>query len=213
MIHSDTVIGDGCQIGDHAVLGKRAHPAATSANKSPEDLPPTTFGDQCIVGAHAVVYRGTRVGEACLIADASFVREDSSIADHVIVGTHVTVENQVTIGSYTKIQTGAYITSTTVIEDNVFIAPCVVTTNDNHMGRIEGRPKGWGGPTIRRGARVGADVTLLPMVEIGEDAFVAAASVVTRDVPARTVVMGSPARMVRHVPDEELLPAHPAAGG
>lgn len=61
------------------------------------------------------------------------------------------------------------------------------------------------GPTIRRAARVGAGAVLLPGAVIGEEAFVAAASVVTKDVPARKLVMGSPARVVRDVADEELL--------
>ena len=205
VIHADTVLGDGCQVGDHAVLGRRPRPAPTSVNKPPPDLPPLIVGDECIIGAQAVIYRGTTIGQRCLIADLSFVRENTSIGDYVIVGAHVTVESRVKIGHHTKIQTGAYITAATTIEEHVFIAPCVITTNDNYMGRTEKRFKHWGGPTIRRGARVGADVTLLPNVEIGEEAFVAAGSIVTRDVPPGTVVMGSPARAVRAVPEEELL--------
>jgi UDP-2-acetamido-3-amino-2,3-dideoxy-glucuronate N-acetyltransferase len=123
----------------------------------------------------------------------------------VIFGAHVTIENRVKIGSYSKIQTGAYITAATTLADHVFIAPCVVTTNDNFMGRTEERFQHWGGPTIERGARIGADVTLLPNVVIGEEAFVAAGSIVTQDVTARTLVMGSPAKPRRAVPDEETV--------
>jgi acetyltransferase-like isoleucine patch superfamily enzyme len=91
------------------------------------------------------------------------------------------------------------------LEDDVFIAPMVVTTNDNYMGRTQRRFAERGGATIRRGARIGGGAHLLPNIEIGEEAFVAAASVVTRDVPAGTVVMGSPARVVRDVPADQLL--------
>lgn len=203
VIYEGTELGDGCKVGAFAALGKKPQPAPTSVNKSPADLPPLRLGSGCIVGAQAVIYRGTVIGQKCLIADLSFVRENTEIGDYVIVGTHVTIENRVRIGSYTKIQTGAYITAAITIEDHVFIAPCVVTTNDNYMGRTEERFKHWGGPTIRRGARVGADVTLLPNVEVGEEAFIAAGSVVTRNVEARTLVMGSPAKFLRDVPVAE----------
>ena len=144
-----------------------------------------------------MVYTGSTIGKECLIGDLTFVREQVQIGDRVIVGTHVTVENEVSIGSGVKIQTGAYITAWTTIEENCFIAPCVVTTNDNYMGRTDRRFKERGGAVIRRGARVGANVTLLPNIEVGAEAFVAAGSVVTRPVPPATLALGSPARVVR----------------
>jgi acetyltransferase-like isoleucine patch superfamily enzyme len=73
------------------------------------------------------------------------------------------------------------------------------------MGRTEKRLELLKGPTIRRGARVGGGAVLCPGVEIGEDAFVGAGAVVTKDVPPRAVVVGSPARVLREVADEELL--------
>jgi acetyltransferase-like isoleucine patch superfamily enzyme len=82
----------------------------------------------------------------------------------------------------------------------------VVTTNDNFMGRTERRHALMKGPTIRRGARVGGGAILCPAVEIGEEAFVGAGAVVTKDVAPRTVVVGSPARVLREVPEDELLP-------
>ena len=135
------------------------------------------------------------------------MREGCQIGDRVIIGTHVTVENEVSIGRDSKLQTGAYIAAWTTIEEHCFIAPCVVTSNDNFMGRSEARFAQRGGPTIRRGARVGANVTLLPNIEVGAEAFVAAGSVVTRDVPPGKLVMGSPARVVRAVPPEEYVNA------
>ena len=96
-------------------------------------------------------------------------------------------------------------TAYSTIEEDVFIAPCVVTTNDNFMGRTERRHELVKGPTIRRGARVGGGAVLCPGIEIGEEAFVAAGAVVTKDVPPRMVAMGVPARATRPVADEELL--------
>lgn len=205
VIHAGTKIGDHVIIEANAVLGRVPRPAPTSVNRAPNSRPPLSVGDKCSIGVSAVIYRGTTIGSQCLIADQSFVREDTVIGDHVIVGAHVTVENQVEVGAYTKIQTGAYITAATTIEEHAFIAPCVITTNDNYMGRTEERFKHWGGPVIRRAARVGAGVILLPNIEVGEEAFVAAGSVVTRDAPPKTLVMGTPAKPVRPVLAEEFI--------
>jgi len=83
-----------------------------------------------------------------------------------------------------------------------------VTTNDNFMGRTDRRKALMKGPTIRRGARVGGGAILCPGIEVGEEAFVGAGAVVVADVPARKLVVGVPARVLRDVPADELLDAH-----
>lgn len=205
VVHRDTVIGADTWVGDGAVLGRPPRPAPTSAVKTPPTLPPLRIGQGCIIGAGAVIYNGTTIGEKTMIGDHAFVRDRCTIGNYVIVGSHVTIENEVRIGDYSKLQTGVYLCAWVTVEDHCFIAPCVVTTNDNYMGRTERRFKERGGCTIRHGARVGANVTLLPNVEVGAEAFVAAASIVTRNVPPATLVMGSPAKPVRPVPPEEFV--------
>ena len=140
-----------------------------------------------------------------IVGDGARVRERCVVGDDVVIGSGSLVENDTTIGARTTIQAEAYITAYSTLEDHVFIAPCVVTTNDNFMGRTEKRHELVKGPTIRRGARVGGGAILCPGVEIGEEAFVGAGAVVTKDVPPRVVVVGNPARVLRDVPDEELL--------
>ncbi len=205
VIHPGTVLGDGVTVGDNSVLGRPPRPARTSTIQHPADLPPLEIGAGTAIGSGVVLYAGTCIGRDCLIADQSFIREKCTIGDAVIVGRGVTVENETSIGSFTKIQSQAYITAWMTIEEYVFIAPCVVTTNDNFMGRTAERFKYRKGPTIKRGARVGANTTLLPGVVIGREAFVAAGSVVTRDVPDETLVKGAPARPVRPVPAREFV--------
>ena len=141
-----------------------------------------------------------------IVGDQACVRERCSIGDDVVIGRGAFVENDVTIGSRTRIQANAYVTAYSTLEEDVFIAPCAVTTNDNFMGRTEQRHALRRGPTIRRGARIGGGAVLLPGIEIGEEAFVGAGAVVLRDVPARAVVVGNPARQIREVLPEELLP-------
>lgn len=149
--------------------------------------------------------RSVKTGKNCVLADRCSIRERVAIGDNVVVGGSVSVENDTVIGSNTKIQTGAYITAYVTIEDNVFIAPMVTTTNDNYMGRTEKRFKEIKGAHFKQGSRVGGNAIILPGIVIGKEAFVAAGSVVTRDVPDAKVVMGAPAKVVRDVAEEELL--------
>jgi len=198
------VLGDGVKVLEYAVIGKQPSLSPRST-ASREALPPAEIGDGTIVSTGAIVFAGTNVGARVVLGDQSCVRERCTIGDDVVVGRGSLVENDTTIGALTKIQADAYITAYSTLEDNVFIAPCVVTTNDNFMGRTEKRHELVKGPTIRRGARVGGGAILCPGVEIGEEAFVGAGAVVIRDVPARKLVVGNPARVLRDVNEDELL--------
>jgi acetyltransferase-like isoleucine patch superfamily enzyme len=204
VIYPGTVIGEGCRIGDNVVLGKQPALSARSTAKR-EELPPLELGDGTIVSTGAIVFAGTTIGDRSIIGDQSCVRERCELGDDVVVGRGSLVENDATIGARTKIQAHAYVTAYSTLEEDVFIAPCVVTTNDNFMGRTEKRHELRKGPTIRRGARIGGAAVLLPGIEVGEEAFVGAGAVVTRDVPSRAVVVGNPARQIREVRAEELL--------
>ena len=152
-----------------------------------------------------MVFAGAKVGARVILGDQSCVRERVSVGDDVVIGRGSLVENDTTIGAMTKIQAEAYITAYSTLEEHVFIAPCVVTTNDNFMGRTERRHELIKGPTIRRGARIGGGAILLPGVEIGEEAYVGAGAVVTKDVEPRMLVVGNPARVMRGVLEDELL--------
>ena len=204
VVYDDTVIGDGCFIQDNVVLGKVPSLSPTSTAKRGE-LPGLVLGAGCVISTGAVVYRGTALGAGCILGDYAGVRERCRLGAKVVVGRGSVVENDTTIGDGTKIQTNVYITAYMTIEERCFIAPCVQTTNDNFMGRTEKRHKLIKGATIRRGARVGGGVVLCPGIEIGEEAFIAAGAVVTKDAPARKVLMGCPARVMRDVYEDELL--------
>ena len=204
VIYPGTVIGAGAKILDNAVVGKQPSLSPRSTAKR-EPLPPTVIGPGTIVSTGAIVFAGTQIGARVIIGDQACVRERVVVGDDVVIGRGSLVENDTTIGAMTKIQADAYITAYSTLEEHVFIAPCVVTTNDNYMGRTEQRHALIKGPTIRRGARIGGGAILCPGIEIGEEAFVGAGAVVTKDVPPRVVVVGSPARVLRDVPADELL--------
>jgi acetyltransferase-like isoleucine patch superfamily enzyme len=204
VVYPGTRLGEGVKVLEYAVVGKQPALSPRSTAKR-EDLPPAEIGDGTIVSTGAVVFAGTKVGARAILGDQSCVRERVVVGDDVVIGRGSLVENDTTIGALTKIQAEAYITAYSTLEEHVFIAPCVVTTNDNFMGRTERRRDLIKGPTIRRGARVGGGAILLPGVEIGEEAFVGAGAVVTKDVEPRMLVVGSPARVLRPVPEDELL--------
>jgi acetyltransferase-like isoleucine patch superfamily enzyme len=204
VVYPGTVLGEGVKVLEHAVVGKQPTLSPRSTAKR-DQLPPTEIGDGTIISTGAVVFAGSKIGERVILGDQSCVRERVSIGDDVVVGRGSLIENDTTIGALTKIQADAYITAYSTLEDNVFIAPCVVTTNDNFMGRTEQRHDLIAGPTIRRGARIGGGAVLCPGIEIGEEAFVGAGAVVTKDVPARMLVVGNPARVLREVAADELL--------
>jgi acetyltransferase-like isoleucine patch superfamily enzyme len=205
IVYPATELGDGCRILDYAVVGKppTLSPRSTAAQGEPA---PCQLGPGTVVSTGAVVFAGSRIGARVIVGDQACVRENCTVGDDVVIGRGVLVENDTAIGDLTKIQAHAYITAYSTLEDNVFVAPCAVTTNDNFMGRTEKRHALRRGPTIRRGARIGGGAVLLPGVEIGEEAFVGAGAVVLRDVRPRAVVVGNPAREIRQVPEEELLP-------
>lgn len=205
VIHPGTVIGNSVRIDDNTVIGKLPMKAALSAVTTDQTLDPCVIEDDCMVGAMVVIYRGCRVGKKVMVADMASIRENVEVGEYTIIGRGVTIENKVKVGSRCKLETEAYITALSEIGDGCFIAPEVTFTNDNFLGRTKDRFKYHKGVTMKKGARIGANVTVLPGLTLGEDALVAAGSVVTKDVPARKIVLGSPARIWRDVPTDQLL--------
>ena len=201
VIHAGTAIGDGVRIHDGAVLGKPVSLGPRS-RASREDPPPLVIGDRATIGAGTVLVAGAAIGPDAVVGDQAHVRERAALGAGSVLGRGSSLENDAVVGARVRIQSGCYITAFCEIEDEVFVAPGVQTLNDPTAGhRPAGEPLR--GPRLRRACRIGGAATLLPGVEIGEEAFVGAGAVVTRDVPPRTLVVGVPARVVREVdPDK-----------
>jgi len=184
------------------VLGKR--PRLAPGSSAAGEVSGLELGKDVKVCSGAVVFASARVQEGSILGDQSYVRERSKIGPGSVIGRGSVVDNDVAVGARVRVQTGVYLTAFTVVEDDVFVGPGATTTNDDTMAR-HGPEVPLRGATLRRACRVGGGAVLTPGVEIGEEAYVAAGAVVTRDVPARAVVMGVPARVVREVGDEDLL--------
>jgi acetyltransferase-like isoleucine patch superfamily enzyme len=203
VIHDSVVIGDRVIVEDGAVLGKRPRlgPGSTASADVDE---PLVIEPGVQICANSVLFAGSRIGKAAVIGDQACVRERSAVGAESVIGRGAMVEHDVTIGERVKLLDHAYLTAQSVVEDDVFIGPATLTANDDAMGRHEPGIR-LVGVTLRRACRIGTGALLLPGVEIGEEAVVAAGAVVRHDVPPRTVAMGVPARLVREINRSELL--------
>ena len=203
VIHAGTVVGAGARLQDGCVVGKPV--ALGPRSTAPKEAPlPAVIGEGATVCAGAVVVAGARIGPRAVVGDQAHVRERAVVGEGTVVGRGSAVDNDVTIGARVRVQTGCYLTAYSTIEDDVFVAPGVTLTNDHTMAR-HAPDHELRGAVLRRACRVGGAVVIVPGVEVGEEAFLAAGAVVTSDVAPRAVMMGVPARQVREVPDEDLL--------
>ncbi len=203
VLYPGTRVGERCVIEAGAILGKRPRLRDGSSAPTLED-DDLVLGAEVTVCCNAVLYAGARIGSGTIVGDQVQVREGVTVGADTIVGCGSSIEFGAAIGARVRIQTRAYITANSVVEDDVFVGPGVVTTNDSTMGR-HARGEALRGPVFRRACRVGGGAVFVPGIVVGEEAFVAAGALVTRDVDARAVVMGVPARAVRQVGEEDLL--------
>ena len=173
-------IGKGTVIEDNVILG---------SSKDGELI----IGRDSILRSGSIIYSGVKIGNNFRSGHNVVIRANTEIGDDALVGTNAVVDGDCKIGNSVRIQTGAYITRYTTIEDDVFMGPLCVTTNDKYMKYgTELR-----GPVIKRGAKVGANSTILAGVTVGQKSIVGAGAVVTRDVEDNGVVIGNPARSLR----------------
>lgn len=143
-----------------------------------------------VVDAGAVIGEGTRVWHWVHVCAGAQIGNDCSLGQNVFVG------NQVKIGNNVKIQNNVSVYDGVVLEDDVFCGPSMVFTNVINPRAAVVRKSEYRPTTVRRGASIGANATIICGVTIGEYAFVAAGAVVNRDVPAFALMAGVPARQL-----------------
>lgn len=201
-IHAGTRVGSGVTIQDGVVLGKpqMLHPGSSL----PRDVQSTTVvNGGAMIGAGAIVVAGARIGAGAVLGDQSFVRERAELGDGVVIGRLCGIGPDVELRRGSILQPMVMLARGTLVEENVFIGPSVNALNDNTMARHA--PGELPVVRIRRAGRIGAGVLINPGIEIGEEAFVAAGALLTRNVPRRAKVRGVPARVFGEVTDAELL--------
>ena len=198
VINSGSSISDGVEIFSGAIIGKEPKGAGATA-RTPYFKKHIVIGKNTSIGPHAVVYYDVDIGSNTLIGDGASIREQCRIGSRCIISRYVTINYNTTIGDHTKIMDLTHITGNCKIGNNVFISTTIGMTNDNLDGDGGYDENRILGPTLHDGAFIGAGVTLLPGVTIGEKAIVGSGAVVTRDVPANSVAMGIPARVIRQI--------------
>lgn len=181
------LIGEECQIDPSVILGYRTGRRLEHATLH--------LGPRARVRSGTVIYAGSSIGAGLETGHNVVIREQNVIGDDLNIWNSSTIDYGCVIGNGVKIHCNVYVAQFTTLEDEVFLAPGVQIANDPHP--ICGLCMR--GPTIKRGARIGVNVTILPHVTIGEGVLVGAGSVVTRDIPAHALAYGNPARAVRDV--------------
>jgi acetyltransferase-like isoleucine patch superfamily enzyme len=190
-IYPNVRLGEDVEVGDFAIVG------IPPRGKAEGELP-TVIGDGAVIRSHTVIYAGNVIGRGFQTGHSAMIREDNEIGDDVSVGTGSVVEHHVIIASKVRIHSQAFVPEYSVLEEGAWVGPNVVLTNAPHplCPRAKECLKG---PTLKRGAKIGANSTVLPFLTIGENALVGAGSVVVSDVPAGAVVAGNPARVIKSI--------------
>ncbi|MFW9833866.1 MAG: acyltransferase [Candidatus Thorarchaeota archaeon] len=170
----------------------------------PKNNPKT--GENVFIADTAVIYHNVEIGDNSRIFDFVVLREGTRIGKNTTIGNSVCGEFDVKIGDHCSISTQSHLTGGIVIEDRVFFGPNVTTTNTRRISFGRGYEAVTEAPVIKFGARIGGGATILAGVTIGKQAMIGAGAVVTKDVPPKEVWVGNPARKLRDVPEDEILP-------
>jgi acetyltransferase-like isoleucine patch superfamily enzyme len=185
-------LGEDAQLDPNVIVGYR------TGRKIPDYT--LKVGALAQLRAGTVIYGGTIIGTHFQSGHNVVVREQNTIGDHVQIWNNTTIDYGCTIGNHVKIHTNCYIAQFTVMEDDVFLAPGVTIANDYHPG-CAFSAECMRGPTIKRGAQIGVNVTITPYVTIGEHSLIGSGAVVTQDVPPHSLVVGNPGRVIKRTTD------------
>jgi len=192
-IYDNVLLGPDCVVEDYCIIGAPPRGVRDGAL-------PTTIGEGATIRSHTVIYAGNVIGRHFQTGNKVNIRESNRIGDNVSIGTLSVIEHHVEIADNVRIHSQVFIPEYSVLEEGCWIGPNVVFTNAKYP-LSPGVKDRLAGPVIRKGAKIGANATVLPGVVIGEQALVGAGAVVVRDVAPGTVVAGNPARVIRRISD------------
>jgi len=186
------MLGEGGVVDVGSILG---YPAARGKNTDVIDI-----GKNARIRSGTVLYAGSKIGDNLQTGHNVVIREENEIGDDFAIWNNSVIDYGCKIGNHVKIHCNCYVAQFTVIEDGAFMAPGVTVANDLHPG-CEKSAECMRGPHIKEGVQIGVNVTLVPMITIGEHSLIGAGSVVTKDIPPYSLAYGNPARVVGDVRD------------
>jgi acetyltransferase-like isoleucine patch superfamily enzyme len=196
-------LGDGVCVEDNSIVGYRTLTGGFSHQLEEfSQLHKTVIGEGTLIRTGCTIYQSVAIGKQCWINHGVLLRENTSIGDHTCIGSMSDSEGYNHIGSHVLIHSQVHLCARLVVEDYVFIAPFTVFANGNPMNYARDLESREQGATVRFGAQIGANVVVMPRVEIGYESVVGPSSVVNRDVPSLTIVSGHPARPIGPVTPE-----------
>jgi len=190
-IFPGVTLGDGSVVEDYCIVG------SPPRGKKVGELE-TIIGRRAVIRSHTVIYAGNRIGDNFQTGNKVNIRESNEIGNNVSIGTQSVIEHHVRIGNGVRMHSQVFVPEFTVIEDYAWLGPNVVITNAKYP-LSPGVKETLAGPLIKKGAKIGANATILPGVVIGVNSLVGAGSVVTKDVPDDAVVAGNPAKLIKMI--------------
>lgn len=186
VIYPNVILGDNVVVEDYCIIG------SSSGKKK------IIIGDNAVIRAGTIIYPGNIIGNNFQTGNKANIREDNEIGNDVSIGTLSVIEHHVKIMDNVRIHSQAFIPEYTILHDEVWIGPNVVITNAKYPKHPDVKDN-LHGATILKNAKIGANSTILPGVEIGENSLIGAGSVVTKNIPADSVVIGNPAKVIKKI--------------
>lgn len=184
IVYPNVKLGKNVIIEDYCIVGSPLADGST---------PETIIGDNAVLRSFTVIYAGNKIGHNFKTGNKTNIRENNQIGNNVSIGTLSVVEHHVLIEDDVRIHTSAFIPEYSTLKQGSWVGPHVVFTNAKVPLSPEAK-KTLKGPTLEKGAIVGANSTLSPGIVVGAQSLIGSGSNVTKNVPAKAVVFGNPAK-------------------
>jgi len=189
IIFPNVILGKNVVIEDYCLVGSVFHGYNNEL---------TIIGDNAIIRSHTVIYAGNKIGNNFQTGNKANIRELNIIGNNVSIGTLTVIEHHLVIEDNVRIHSQAFIPEFTHLKKNSWIGPNVVFTNAKYPLSPNVKNE-LIGAKVGELAKIGANSTILPGIEIGNGSLIGAGSVVTKNVPDKTIVAGCPAKFIRKV--------------
>lgn len=196
IVYPNTVIGDDVQIGAHTSIGIPETGYAMGQPRAGD--PGATIAAGTIIRDGVHLYGGVRLGLNVAVGHHTLVRTNAQIGDETQLAHYVSIERGVQLGRFVRSSPHTHLTGDLVAEDRVFFGAGVKTINDRSMHWRTGQPIELEPPVFRLGASVGSGSTVGAGVEVGTWAMIGSHSLALTNVDPYTIVIGTPARYLRH---------------